>query len=82
MSRVVVGNQHQRKPGVGLNRGEPDVTSFSTGLSDQLALNVFYRFPLQDRIAVTADTQLIQDPALNPAESTIWMFNLRARFTF
>jgi hypothetical protein len=43
---------------------------------------VFYRFPLEDRIAITGDVQLIKDPALNPAESTIWMFNIRARFTF
>ncbi|NIS89138.1 MAG: porin [Woeseiaceae bacterium] len=79
------GFQLQNYPGllgVGLNWGEPNETTFAPGLSDQLALEVFYRFPLQDRIAITADTQLIKDPALNPAESTIWMFNVRARFTF
>jgi porin len=80
-----IGYQLQNYPGllgVGLNWGEPNETTFAPGLSDQLALEVFYRFPLQDRIAITADTQLIKDPALNPAESTIWMFNVRARFTF
>jgi porin len=80
-----VGYRLQKFPGllgVGLNWGEPNETTFSPGLSDQFALEVFYRFPLQDRIAITADTQLIKDPALNPAESTIWMFNVRARFTF
>lgn len=79
------GYQLQNYPGllgVGINWGEPNETTFAPGLSDQLALEVFYRFPLQDRIAITADTQLIKDPALNPAESTIWMFNVRARFTF
>jgi hypothetical protein len=28
------------------------------------------------------DTQFIADPALNPDVSTLWMFNLRARFAF
>ena len=80
-----LGYQLQSYPGllgVGFNWGEPNETTFAPGLSDQMALEVFYRFPLHDRIAVTADTQLIKDPALNPAESTIWMFNLRARVTF
>ncbi len=80
-----VGYQPPNFPGllgVGINWGEPNESTFSPGLSDQLALEVFYRFPLQDRIAITADTQWIKDPALNPAESTIWMFNVRARFTF
>ncbi len=74
--------QKSLSAGVGLNWGEPNESTFSPGLSDQLALEVFYRFPLQDRIAITADTQLIKDPALNPAESTIWMFKVRAQFTF
>ena len=80
-----VGYQPPNFPGllgVGVNWGEPNESTFSPGLSDQLALEVFYRFPLQDRIAITADTQWIKDPALNPSESTIWMFNVRARFTF
>jgi porin len=79
------GYQLQNHPGllgVGLNWGEPNATTFSPGLSDQFALEVFYRFPLDERIAVTADMQWIKDPALNPTKSTIWMFNVRARFTF
>ncbi len=68
--------------GVGLNWGEPNEDTFAPGLKDQYAIEAFYRVPVGDRFAVTADTQLIRDPALNPAESTIWMFNLRARFAF
>jgi len=68
--------------GVGLNWGEPNEDTFSPGLKDQYAIEAFYRVPIGKRVAVTADTQLIKDPALNPAESTIWMFNLRARVAF
>jgi len=68
--------------GVGLNWGEPNDDTFGPGLSDQYAIEAFYRVPVGKRVAVTVDTQLIKDPALNPAESTIWMFNLRARVAF
>jgi len=68
--------------GLGLNWGEPNEDTFSPGLSDQFAIEAFYRVPIGDRFAVTADAQLIKDPALNPDESTIWMFNGRARFAF
>ncbi len=68
--------------GLGLNWGEPNEDTFAPGLSDQYAIEAFYRMPVGDRFAVTADTQFIKDPALNPTESTIWMFNVRARFAF
>lgn len=68
--------------GVGLNWGEPNEDTFSPGLKDQYAIEAFYRVPVGERFAVTADTQLIKDPALNPSESTIWMFNVRARFAY
>ena len=68
--------------GVGLNWGEPNEDTFAPGMKDQYAIEAFYRVPVGDRFAVTADTQLIKDPALNPTESTIWMFNVRARFAF
>jgi hypothetical protein len=31
---------------------------------------------------LTIDLQYINDPAINPAESSIWMFNLRGRVAF
>ncbi len=68
--------------GIGLNWGEPNEDTFGPGLKDQYAIEAFYRVPVGERFAVTADTQLIKDPALNPNESTIWMFNVRARFAF
>jgi len=80
-----LGYQTEKFPGLlgaAFNWGEPNESTFAPGLDDQYAIEVFYRIPVGERVAVTADTQLIKDPALNPAESTIWMFNLRARFTF
>ncbi len=68
--------------GLGLNWGEPNENTFSPGLKDQYAIEAFYRVPVGNRFAVTADAQLIKDPALNPSESTIWMLNVRARFAF
>ena len=68
--------------GLGFNWGEPNEDTFGPGLSDQYAIEAFYRVPVGDRFAVTADTQLIKDPALNPDASTLWMFNVRARFVF
>ena len=68
--------------GVGLNWGQPNDDTFGPGLSDQYAIEAFYRVPVGDRVAVTADVQFIKDPALNPGESSLWMFNARARFAF
>ena len=68
--------------GLGLNWGEPNEDTFGPGLSDQFAIEAFYRVPVGKRVAITAGTQFIKDPALNPDESTLWMFNIRARFAF
>ena len=68
--------------GLGLNWGEPNEDTFSPGLSDQFAIEAFYRVPIGERVAITADTQFIKDPALNPDESTLLMLNVRARFVF
>ena len=68
--------------GAAFNWGEPNEDTFAPGLKDQYAIEVFYRVPFLRKFAVTVDTQLIKDPALNPDASTIWMFNLRARAAF
>jgi porin len=68
--------------GAGLNWGQPNEDTFAPGLDDQYALEFFYRVPVGKRVAVTADTQLIRNPALNPDANTIWMFNIRARAAF
>lgn len=68
--------------GAGLNWGQPNETTFGPGLDDQYALEVFYRISAGTRVALTADVQYIQDPAINPNESSIWLFNLRGRIVF
>ena len=68
--------------GAAFNWGEPNETTFAPGLDDQYALEMFYRVPMSRRLALTVDTQYIKDPAINPFESSIWMFNLRGRVAF
>ena len=68
--------------GAGFNWGQPNEDTFAPGLDDQYALEFFYRVPVGKRVAITADTQLIRNPALNPDTNTIWMFNIRARAVF
>jgi len=68
--------------GIGLNWGEPNDDTFGPGLSNQYAIEAFYRVPIGERIAVTADTQFIKDPALNPDVSSTWMMNARVRVAF
>ena len=68
--------------GAGFNWSEPNEDTFGPDLDDQFALEVFYRVPLGKRVAVTVDGQYIKDPAINPDESSIMMFNLRGRVAF
>ena len=63
--------------GFGLNWGRPP----GSGLDDQYTAEIFYRLQLTQNLALTPDVQLIIDPALNPQESSIWVFGLRARLT-
>ncbi|MDJ0512912.1 MAG: carbohydrate porin [Methyloceanibacter sp.] len=51
----------------------------TTGLRDQATLEAFYRYQFSDNIAITADAQLLLNPALNPDEDQIAVFGLRAR---
>jgi porin len=80
---VSVGFGFQPPPGrdqlgVGINWGQP-AASFGANLGDQYALEAFYRLQLSDETALTSDVQLLLDPALNPAEDSIWVFGLRVR---
>ena len=68
--------------GGAVNWGRPNEDTFGPGLDDQLALEVFYRASVGRRGALTIDVQYINDPAINPSESSIWMFNLRGRVAF
>jgi len=65
--------------GVGLNWSRPAEDVFGPGLDDQYTAEIYYRFQVMKVLTVTPDVQLIIDPALNPQESSIWVFGLRAR---
>jgi porin len=68
--------------GAAVNWGRPNEGTFGPNLDDQLALELFYRASLGERSAVTVDLQYIQDPAINPFESSIWMLGFRGRVAF
>ncbi|MEM7192937.1 MAG: carbohydrate porin, partial [Pseudomonadota bacterium] len=51
----------------------------AAGLQDQTTLEAFYRYQFSDNIAITADAQLLLNPALAPQEDHIAVFGLRAR---
>lgn len=65
--------------GFGFNWGRPNVSTFAPDLDDQYGFEWFYRWMMTEQLAVTPDFQLLFNPALNPAEGTVWVFGLRAR---
>ncbi len=71
-------NQTRDLFGVGLNWADPSDES----LRDQTTAEVFYRVQLAQSIAITPSIQYFKDPALYTAESSMWLFGLRTRFTF
>jgi porin len=64
--------------GVGFSWGRPEDRS----LDDQYTAEVFYNIELGSNINLTPDLQLIKDPALDPDNSTLWIFGVRLRITF
>jgi porin len=68
--------------GFGLNWGKPNEAVYGQGLSNQNGIELFYRLQVTKQIAITPDIQYLRNPALNPDENSIWVFNLRARFSF
>ena len=61
--------------GVGVNWGRPTVGA----LDDQYTAELFYRLQVSPNLALTPDVQVINQPALNPEETTIFAFGIRAR---
>ncbi len=68
--------------GAAVNWGSPNEDTFGPGLDDQLAMEIFFRAAAGKHVALTFDLQYINNPAINPTENNIWMFNLRARVTY
>ena len=67
--------------GAGLNWGEPNPNQ-GVGTDAQYAAEVFYRLLIGKRLNLTADLQYVRDPAINPSESSIWVFGARGRWAF
>jgi porin len=67
--------------GLGLNWGKPNEAVYGKGLQNQNGVELFYRLQVTKQFAITPDIQYLRNPALNPDESSIWVFNLRARFS-
>ena len=81
---VSAGVGYQPVPQQGLigfaaNWGQPNETTVASGLPDQYTFELFYRFQLSSRLALTPDIQYLIDPALNPDASSIWVFGVRGR---
>jgi len=74
---ATVGGRDQL--GFAVNWGKPNESSFGSGLRDQYAMELFYRWQLLGQLAVTPDVQLLIDPALNPDHDSIWVYGVRAR---
>ena len=79
--------------GVGFNtkhRAARDVLGIAAGwgrpsnnvLQDQYTSEVFYRFQLVERLAITPSVQLVVNPAANPKEDKVFVAGLRIRLTF
>jgi len=65
--------------GVGLNWGQPNETTFGSGLDDQITTEAFYRLQVTPQFALTPNVEYINDPAVNPETSSLWVVGLRAR---
>jgi porin len=65
--------------GFGVNWGQVNENTFQEGLDDQFTLELFYRLQLSSKVAITPDVQYMINPALNPEQSSIFLYSLRAR---
>ena len=65
--------------GVGLSWGEPNSSTFGSGLKDQYAAELFFRWQVSREVAITPTVSYFKNPALNPDENSIWMMGLRLR---
>jgi porin len=78
-----LGLGYQPVPGshlaaIAFNWGEVNESTF--GFSDnQFSWELFYRMQLSSKIAITPDIQFLINPALNPEQTSLFVYSLRAR---
>jgi len=63
--------------GIAFSWAEPNID----GVKDQWTMELFYRYHITSRLALTPDIQWINNPTLNPDKSSIWYFGGRARIS-
>lgn len=71
------GKQDDRL-GIGATWSRP----IDDSLDDQGALDMYYRFQLTPRVAITPTLHLIFDPVRNPDEDQVLVWGIRSRFAF
>lgn len=81
---ITAGLGYQPKPGghllgIAIGWGEPNETTFSKGLDNQFTAEIFYRLQVSKHFVVTPDLQYLINPALNPDESSIFIWGIRGR---
>ena len=65
--------------GFAIGWGEPNETTFSEGLDNQFTAEIFYRLQVSKHFVITPDIQYLINPALNPDESSIFVWGIRGR---
>lgn len=63
--------------GVSVNWGSPP----DENLKNQTTWEAFWRFQFAQNLAITPSVQLLQNPAQNPVDDSVWVYSLRFRLT-
>jgi porin len=66
---------------IGAGWAKPSDRTFGPGLDNEMVLETSYQFRPTKNFSVMPDMQVIFNPVNNPAESSIWVFGLRAILT-
>ena len=74
-----IGSSAGNLLGFGVNWGEANEAVYGPGLPAQNGYELFYRLQVTKEFAITPDIQYLRNPALNPDQSSIWVFGLRLR---
>lgn len=80
---LALGLGYQPVPGSHLlafafNWGEVNESTFGVS-DDQFTWELFYRIHVSSKIAITPDIQYLINPTLNPEQSSIFLYSVRAR---
>ena len=80
---VIGGMLYRPGNGIGEFGGALGWESLSgSGLGDQTAAEVFFRWDVNPHFALTPSVQMLFDPALNPSDDVIVLGGIRARLSF